>query len=250
MAQLLAAMRHDLESENGGSGFEHQSPHLYSQVGVGDTVIVDVHKDTVGVNVGLEDVVETRVVLDDWVDVTVDRVDVVVLLEERVVSVPLEDTVDVDVVLEDRLVVGVLLEDRVDVDVVLEHTLVVSVLLELDVDVCAVIGEVVVVLELGGGGGGGTYPHGSMDWRSEAKYTSNALGPPQVSLALPVQGILQLLLSRGALQFPVFSVSLESKKTRVRQPDLTQRHRNTVCRIQPQHRSSPRPCTRRDILLL
>jgi hypothetical protein len=180
---------------------------------VGDTVIVDVHKDTVGVKIGLEDVVETSVVLDDWVDVTVDRVDVTVLLEERVVSVPLEDTVDVDVVLEDRLVVDVLLEDRVDVDVVLEYTLVVNVLLELDVDVCTVLDEVVVVLELRGGGGG-TYPHGSVDWRSAAKYTSNALDPPQVSLALPVQGILQLLLSRGALQFPVFSVSLESKKTR------------------------------------
>jgi hypothetical protein len=46
-AQFAAAVEHDVWSENGGRGLEHQLPHLYSQVGVGVDTIVDVHKDTV-----------------------------------------------------------------------------------------------------------------------------------------------------------------------------------------------------------
>jgi hypothetical protein len=56
-AQLLAAVLHDGLSENGGSGFEHQLPHLYSQVGVGEIVVVDVHRDAVLLVVEVGDVV-------------------------------------------------------------------------------------------------------------------------------------------------------------------------------------------------
>ena len=64
IAQLLAAVLHDGLSEKGGSGFEHQPPHLYSQVGVGEMVVVDVHRDTVLLVVEVGDVVLGGVELD------------------------------------------------------------------------------------------------------------------------------------------------------------------------------------------
>jgi hypothetical protein len=75
MAQLAAAVVHDGWSEKGGRGFEHHEPHLYSQVGVGDTVTVEVHRDTLFVDVvdvvdvvgGQEEVVE---VVEVWSSVS------------------------------------------------------------------------------------------------------------------------------------------------------------------------------------
>ena len=46
-AQLAADVVHDGWSEKGGSGFEHHFPHEYSQVGVGVDTTVEVHSDTV-----------------------------------------------------------------------------------------------------------------------------------------------------------------------------------------------------------
>lgn len=55
-AQFAADVLHDPWSEKGGSGFEHQFPHRYSQVGVGVDTIVDVHSDTVLLVVGAVEV--------------------------------------------------------------------------------------------------------------------------------------------------------------------------------------------------
>jgi hypothetical protein len=35
------AVKHDPESENAGTGFEHHLPHLYSQVGVAEVTILE-----------------------------------------------------------------------------------------------------------------------------------------------------------------------------------------------------------------
>lgn len=87
---------HEVLSLQFGSGFEHQFPHLYSQVGVGDTVVVDVQRDAVVLVVVVEVVgllVEDGVVLEE----------LLVVLEEDVVVVLV--LVDVELVLE-VLVVG------------------------------------------------------------------------------------------------------------------------------------------------
>ena len=47
-------MLQELESEKLAKGLEHQFPHEYSQVGVGDMVVVTVHDDGVGVSVSVE----------------------------------------------------------------------------------------------------------------------------------------------------------------------------------------------------
>lgn len=45
MAQFETAVLQSFWLENGGRGFEHHFPHLYSQVGAGGgRVMVDVHK--------------------------------------------------------------------------------------------------------------------------------------------------------------------------------------------------------------
>jgi hypothetical protein len=45
---LYAAVLQDPASAKLDSGLEHQLPHLYSQLGVGDTTEVDVHSDGLG----------------------------------------------------------------------------------------------------------------------------------------------------------------------------------------------------------
>ena len=58
---MLAAVVQESLSEKGGRGLEHQLPHLYSQVGVGEMVVVEVQREgvglveVVGVGVGLVD---------------------------------------------------------------------------------------------------------------------------------------------------------------------------------------------------
>lgn len=80
-AQALCAVEQPFASENSGMGVEHQFPHLYSQVGVGVTVVVFVQSD------GLVEVVVTTVevvfVEDEVVVTTVE----VVFVEDDVVDV-------------------------------------------------------------------------------------------------------------------------------------------------------------------
>lgn len=83
--QAATALEQELGSLKGGRGLEHHFPHLYSQVGVGDTVTVDVQREAVvlvlvlvvvgGVVVGFEVVVQ---LVDDDDD---DEVFVVVAVE-------------------------------------------------------------------------------------------------------------------------------------------------------------------------
>ena len=68
-------MLQELESEKLGKGLEHQFPHEYSQVGIGETVVVTVHDDRVGdgVNVDVND--EDDVDVDVGVGVGVELVE-------------------------------------------------------------------------------------------------------------------------------------------------------------------------------
>ena len=80
--QAPTAFWHDGESLNGGSGFEHQLPHWYSQVGVGVTVVVQ--------RVGLWLVVDVVLVVELVVELVVDVVELVVELVVEVVELVVE----------------------------------------------------------------------------------------------------------------------------------------------------------------
>lgn len=170
--QAETALKQEPWSVQVGRGLEHHLPHWYSQVGVGETVTVEVQREAVVF------VVVVQVVEGLELDVVeeVEEVELVVLVAVEVVL----ELVDVMEVEEERVVVVV-----VEVEV-----------LELEVDVVLVDGG--TELEEGG-----PPPlHGWLDSKSAATYKLRADGPPQVSAVLPVQGILQVLLSIGTVPLP------------------------------------------------
>jgi hypothetical protein len=77
IAQFETAMEHSFLLVKGGRGLEHHFPHLYSQVGVGEMVVVDVQRETVGLDV----VVTTGVVVVVTTGVVVVLVVVLVVVE-------------------------------------------------------------------------------------------------------------------------------------------------------------------------
>lgn len=155
----------------GGRGLEHQLPHLYSQVGDGETVTVEVQRDAV---VLVDEVVGGGGVVVGFVEVVqgFDDVEVVGLVDEG------------DVVHE---VVGLLVREVVG-----------AVVGEL-------VGELVGVLVgtlLDDEEDGGAALQGSLDSKSLATYKFKVPLPPQVSEESPVQGMLHWLDDTGKVPLP------------------------------------------------
>jgi hypothetical protein len=93
-AQEPAAVKHEFLSVNVGIGFEHQLPHLYSHVGVGTMLVVEVQREA------LVFVVDGEVVVGfDVVDLDVGEVVGYVTDEELLVLEIVELTL-VELVLE------------------------------------------------------------------------------------------------------------------------------------------------------
>ena len=173
-----------------GRGLEHQFPHLYSQVGVGETVTVEVQRDAVV----LVDEVEGRGVVVGFV-VVQDVVGVVFVLVGDVVGfVVVQDVVgDVFALVGD--VVGLVVVQDVVGDV---FVLVGDVVGELVGEEVGVLVGVLLVDEEDGG----EALQGSLDSKSLATYKSRVPLPPQVSEELPVQGMLHKLDDRGSVPLP------------------------------------------------
>ena len=148
----------------GGRGLEHQFPHLNSQVGDGDVVTVDVQR----VAVVLVLVVVIRVFTGVVVVVVVEG-----LVTDDFVVVVVEGLVTDDVV--------VVVVETVD---------------EVDEDEDEVVVLVVIVEDTGGA------PQGSVDSKSVATYKFKVELPPQISVELPVQGMLHELAGRGMVPLP------------------------------------------------
>ena len=185
--QAATAFPQELESVKGGRGPEHHFPHWYSQVGVGEIVIVEVQRDAVVLVVGEVvggvvgfDVVQGLDVVGNVGDVVGEVVDFVVVQGLDVVG---------DVVGE---VVGIVLVG--DVVGVVVGELVGELVEEL---VGVLVGDEVEDEEDGGGA-----LQGSEDSKSLATYRSRVELPPQLSVELPVQGMLQELAGKDAVPLP------------------------------------------------
>lgn len=164
--QAATALPQELLSVKGGRGLEHHLPHLYSQVGLGDIVTVEVQREAVVL-----------------VDVVVGGAGVVVGFDV------VEQLVDLEVVEVVRV-------DEEDVEVVVQ-----VVLLDDEDDVPELVG-VLVGAEVDDEDDGGGALQGSEDSRSVATYRFRVALPPQVSAELPVQGTLHELAGKDAVPLP------------------------------------------------
>ena len=200
----------------GGRGLEHQLPHLYSQVGDGETVTVVVQRDAV---VLVDEVVGGSGVVVGFVEVVQgvedDVGEVVGLVDEGEVVQGVEDDVGevVGLVDEGEVVQG--LDDVGDVVGLVDEGDVVHEVVGLLVG--EVVGEVVgaVVGELVGElvgvlvgtllddeEDGGAALQGSVDSKSLATYKFKVPLPPQVSEESPVQGMSHWLDDTGKVPLP------------------------------------------------